>query len=101
MDKITQAELIAKVSEKTNQSKAATKATIEAAAEAIKGYAKNGQAVPFPGLGTFKPTDRAARTGRNPITGAEIEIQAKRVLTFKQSSAVDLGQKVQTFGCKV
>ena len=90
MDKITQAELINKVSEETKRPKATVKDIVEATAEAIKGYAKNGKAVPYPGLGTFKPTDRAARTGRNPITGAEIEIPAKRVLTFKPSSAVDL-----------
>ena len=90
MEKITQAELIAKISEETNRPKATVKDILEATAESIKGYANAGQAVSFPGLGTFAPKDRAARTGRNPVTGAAIEIPAKRVLGFKQSSKVDL-----------
>jgi DNA-binding protein HU-beta len=44
---------------------------------------KNGQKVSLPGFGTFSVTTRAARTGRNPRTGAEITIPAKRVPKFK------------------
>lgn len=64
---------------------------LDATTEAIKGYAKNGQAVTVPGLGVFKPVDRAAKTGRNPKTGEAIQIPAKRVLTFRPSSKMDLG----------
>lgn len=93
MDKITQAELIAKICEKTGYTKSMVKSVVEATAETVKHYAKAGVAVPFPGLGTFKPMDRAAKVGRNPKTGAALSIPAKRVLAFKASSAVDLGAK--------
>jgi len=43
---------------------------------------KYSQAVTVKGLGTFKPVDKAARTCRNPSTGAEIQVPAKRVLAF-------------------
>jgi len=44
--------------------------------------AKDGK-VQFVGFGTFKTADRKARVGRNPATGAPIEIAAKTVVTFK------------------
>lgn len=46
---------------------------------------KSGVVVPLPGLGKFKVKDRAARTGRNPQTGAEVKIPAKRVVRFSPS----------------
>lgn len=91
MDKITQAELITEISKQTNYPKRLVKGVLDSTTEAIKGYAKNGQAVAVPGLGVFKPVDRAAKTGRNPKTGEAIQIPAKRVLTFKPSSKMDLG----------
>lgn len=42
------------------------------------------------GIGTFRVTQRKARKGRNPQTGEELTIPAKRVLTFKQSSVLAL-----------
>jgi len=47
-----------------------------------------GETVPITGLGTFKPGDRAARTGRNPATGAPLEIAAKKVASFKASTTL-------------
>ena len=92
MDKITLSDLIPKISELSGgHSRADVRTILDATTEAIKGYAKNGQAVAVPGLGVFKPVDRAAKAGRNPKTGEVIHIPAKRVLTFKVSSTVDLG----------
>lgn len=44
---------------------------------------KTGGEVALVGFGTFKVTDRAARTGRNPKTGEELQIAASKVPTFK------------------
>jgi DNA-binding protein HU-beta len=43
----------------------------------------NGDAVRLVGFGTFSVSERSARTGRNPRTGAEIKIDAKKVVRFK------------------
>lgn len=92
MDKITLSDLIQKISELSGaHPKRTVREILDATAEAIKIYAKNGRAVPFPGLGTFKLADRAAKTGRNPKTGEAIQIPAKLVLTFKPSRTVDFG----------
>lgn len=42
----------------------------------------------YPGFGTFKTAERAARKGRNPITGKPIDIPAKKVIQYKPSPAV-------------
>ena len=47
----------------------------------------NGGEVALIGFGTFKVTDRAARTGRNPKTGEELQIAASKVPTFKAGKA--------------
>ena len=47
----------------------------------------NGGEVALVGFGTFKVTDRAARTGRNPKTGEELQIAASKVPTFKAGKA--------------
>lgn len=92
MDKISQQELIDMVSLTSGNSKSSVKSTIVAMADAIKGYTQKGQSVSLTGLGVFKPADRAARTYVNPITGEPVHVPEKRVLTFKQSSKVDLNQ---------
>ena len=47
----------------------------------------NGDQVILNGLGTFEVRDRAARTGRNPLTGAAVQIPAKKVPAFKPGTA--------------
>jgi DNA-binding protein HU-beta len=48
---------------------------------------KNGE-IPLPGLGKLKASTRAARTGRNPATGAEIDIPARKTVKFVASKAL-------------
>ena len=62
-------------------------AVVAAAHEVIKEALKKGDTVPFLGFGTFKISNRAARTGRNPQTGAAIKIPAAKLPTFKASPA--------------
>ena len=90
MEKISQSELIAAVALEAGYPKSEVDRILKSAAETIKCYAKDGQAVSFMGIGKFVPHDAPERMGRNPKTGDEFKIPAKRVLRFKVSSTVDL-----------
>lgn len=56
--------------------------------EAISKALSSGDSVTLVGFGTFSVTERAARTGRNPSTGKEIKIEAKKVAKFKPGSGL-------------
>ncbi|ACA32218.1 HU family DNA-binding protein [Histophilus somni] len=64
------------------------KAALEATLGAIAGSLKAGEAVQLIGFGTFKVNERKARTGRNPQTGAEIQIAASKVPAFVAGKAL-------------
>jgi len=83
MEKISTSELIKKVATDTKMTQADVKKMLKSTVDYILDYASSGQAVTVRGLGTFKPVERAARTARNPRTGAEIQVDAKRLLGFK------------------
>lgn len=80
-------ELIAKVAESTGASKACAKNAVEAAFAAITEAVAAGEKVQLIGFGTFEQKARAARTGKNPKTGAAIEIPASKVPAFKAGKA--------------
>jgi DNA-binding protein HU-beta len=82
---MTKAQIIAEVAEKTEISKAQAKAALEALAELA--YAGAADGFTIPGIGKLIIVDRAARKGRNPATGEEIQIPAKRVLKFRIAKA--------------
>lgn len=88
-------ELIEAIAAKTEQSKAATGAFIDAFVDQVRTCAKKGEDITLVGFGTFKSKKRAARTGRNPATGESIKIAAKNVMQFSTSSAfnADLNPK--------
>lgn len=56
--------------------------------EIIKGKLENGENVKISGFGSFTVRDKKARRGRNPQTGEEITIAARRVLSFKPSNVL-------------
>lgn len=89
-NKITQAQFIDGVARRSNNTSKDVRDILNAAGEEIIEFAKNGISVPFPGLGKFVPHDAPERMGRNPKTGDDVSIPAKRVLKFKVSSTVDL-----------
>ena len=64
-------------------SKTAVDSVISSTLENIQTLVSNGKKVTFVGFGTFETSDRAARTGRNPQTGAPIQIAAATVPKFK------------------
>lgn len=76
-------ELIDAIAENAELSKAAAKKALDATLDAIQTALENGDEVALTGFGTFKVGERAARTGRNPQTGEEIEIAASKVPSFK------------------
>lgn len=87
MEKISTSELIDKVADATGQTKKAVKQVLDETMHQVTAHVEAGCAVATK-LGKFYPKDRAAKVGRNPQTGAAIEIHAKRVLAFKPSSTV-------------
>ena len=58
-------------------------AAVNTVLDSVKKALKKGEAVTLVGFGTFKVAKRKARTGRNPRTGKEIKIPAKKVPVFK------------------
>ncbi|OJY36343.1 MAG: hypothetical protein BGP11_08330 [Rhodobacterales bacterium 65-51] len=78
-------DLIAFVANEASVTKAQAQAVLDALGSVIRTNTASGYIVPLPGLGRFSEKERAARTGRNPRTGADVEIAAARVLTFKAS----------------
>ncbi len=76
------AELIDHVASTAGVDKSAAKKAVDAVTGAIVAAAAKGDEVNFPGFGKFKVKDSPARQGRNPATGAVIEIAASRKLAF-------------------
>ncbi len=64
-------------------SKADAKRALEAFVNTTSGALKSGDKVALVGFGSFSVNERSARTGRNPQTGATINIPAKKVVKFK------------------
>ena len=80
-------ELITAVAEQAELSQKDAEAAISALIQTIEGALKKGDKVQLVGFGSFEVRERAARTGRNPQTGAEMKIDAAKVPTFKAGKA--------------
>jgi DNA-binding protein HU-beta len=80
---MNKAELIAKIAEDTGITKTQANASLDSFVEAVTKTLKGGGKVTMVGFGTFSVSKRKARKGRNPQTGAEINIKARRVARFK------------------
>jgi DNA-binding protein HU-beta len=81
--KMNKQDLISKVADKSDISKAKAALAVDAVIEAIKGSLKKGDDVRLVGFGTFSVAKRAATTGRNPRTGEPIKIPASKQPKFK------------------
>ncbi len=75
-------ELVAEISKSAKVTKKDAEAVLAATIETIEATVKKGNKVTLVGFGTFERRERAARTGRNPQTGKEIKIAAKKVPAF-------------------
>ena len=80
---MNKAELVDKIAADADISKKEANAVLDSFTEAIAKTLKKGDKVTLVGFGTFSVSKRAARTGRNPQTGATIKIKAKKVAKFK------------------
>ncbi|MFW5656477.1 MAG: HU family DNA-binding protein [Bacteroidota bacterium] len=82
-------ELVTAISEESGLTKADAERALNATTNAVKGALSKGDSVQLIGFGTFSVSERSARTGRNPQTGQEIQIPAKKVVKFKPGKALD------------
>lgn len=76
-------DLVNKIAESAKLTKAQAGDALNAVLESIEGALKEGDKVTLIGFGTFSVSQREARSGRNPQTGATINISAKNVVKFK------------------
>ena len=82
---LTKAELADLMFEKVGLNKREAKDMVEAFFEEIRGALERGESVKLSGFGNFQLRDKPQRPGRNPKTGEEIPISARRVVTFHAS----------------
>ena len=85
---MNKSELIDQIAKQADISKAAAGRALDAAIGAVKGALKKGGMVTLVGFGTFYVGKRAARSGRNPRTGAAIKIKSAKVPKFRAGKAL-------------
>ena len=85
---MTKQELVSKMADDAGISKKAAEDALSSFLESVKSTLSSGGSVSLVGFGTFATSARSARTGRNPQTGAEIQIAARTVPTFKAGKSL-------------
>ncbi len=90
---MNKAELIDAIASESKLTKADAKRALDAFVGVTSKTLKKGDKVILIGFGTFSIVQRSARTGRNPQTGKEIKIKAKKVVKFK--AGTELAKKVK------
>jgi DNA-binding protein HU-beta len=85
---VNKSELIDAIATAADISKASAGRALDAAVDAVTNELKQGGQVSLVGFGTFSVKERAARTGRNPQTGATIQIKAAKIPSFKAGKAL-------------
>ena len=85
---MNKSDLIEAMAEAGDISKTAAARALDALTDTIAVALKKGESVSLIGFGTFSVKERAARTGRNPQTGATIEIAASKTPSFKAGKAL-------------
>lgn len=95
---MTKADLVDKVTELGDLTRRDGEIIVDTLFEAVIGALKSGDKIEIRGFGSFRTRQRNARTGRNPKTGAKVEVPAKRVPFFKPSK--ELRDSVNPDGVK-
>ena len=85
---MNKSELVEAMATKAGLTKADAARALESFVGAVTGSLKKGNKVSLVGFGTFKTSARAARKGRNPQTGAVVNIPARTAVGFKAGSAL-------------
>ncbi len=85
---MTRTEVIEALANRTSMEKRDVKQFLEHLAGLVEEEMRRGGEVPLKGMGKFKVQHRKARVGRNPLTGAELQIPAKTVAKFTLAKAL-------------
>ncbi len=85
---MTKIDMTQKVNSKLGFSKKDSARIVEAIFDVMKEGLAHGEKIKISGFGSFVMKEKKARKGRNPQTGDEIEISARRVITFKPSQVL-------------
>lgn len=85
---MTKADIIEQIYEKVGFSKKESAEIVELVFDIIKETLEKGEKIKISGFGNFVVRQKRPRIGRNPQTGQEIEISARRVLTFRPSQVL-------------
>jgi integration host factor subunit alpha len=88
MGTMTKNDIIQKVHNQLGYSKKDSAVLVEQVFEIIKENLAHGEKIKISGFGSFVVKEKQAQKGRNPQTGEEIEISARKVLTFKPSQVL-------------
>lgn len=86
--KVNKTQLVEKIAEQSDLSKASAGRALDAFIETVTETLKADEQVALVGFGSFSVRTRAARTGRNPKTGEEIQISEAKVPAFKAGKAL-------------
>lgn len=81
-------ELVAAIAEQTELSKKDAEKALKAFIDVVTDELKKGEKVQLVGFGTFEISERAAREGKNPLTGATMSIPASKAPKFKAGKAL-------------
>ncbi len=85
---MTKSDMVEKIYEKIGFSKKESAELVEMVFDIIKSTLETGEKIKIAGFGNFVVKEKADRRGRNPQTGEEIVISARRILTFKPSQVL-------------
>lgn len=85
MNSIGKAQLAAHLAKQLNLPEARSKVFVDALLQEMQDILVNGHCLKIAGFGTFQLRDKKARPGRNPKTGQQAEVSARRVVTFRLS----------------
>ncbi len=89
MTTLTKADIVEAIADRTNLERSDIKQLVDETFEEIRKSLESGENVRISGFGNFFLRDKAVRPGRNPKTGKEVDISARRVVSFKS------GQKLR------
>ena len=98
---MTKVDIVEQIYERVGFSKKESAELLEKVFEAIKDTLAQGEKVKISGFGNFVVRDKNSRKGRNPQTGQELLLEARKVLTFKaSSSAASMASRRPTLGLR-
>jgi len=80
---LNKADLVERMAGEAGISKVAAEKALNAFVDGVKGALRKGENITLIGFGTYSVASRKSRVGRNPQTGAELKIPARKVVKFK------------------